>query len=67
MLKRFNVLLKFGHILDPKINLIRLWDEEDKITLPETLEENSFIIGNFRKFTQASKTNQKVIKVYKTN
>ena len=39
----------WSHLRSKKLDLIRLWDEEDKITLPETLEENSFIIGNFQK------------------
>jgi len=39
----------WSHLRSKRLDLIRLWDEGDKITLPETLEENSFIIGNFQK------------------
>jgi len=39
----------WSHLRLKKINLFRLWDEEDKVILPEELNENSFIIGNFQK------------------
>ena len=39
----------WSHLRQKKLNLYRLWDEEDKTILPKELPDNSFIIGNFQK------------------
>ena len=39
----------WSHLRGKKLNLYRLWDEEDKTILPKKLSDNSFIVSNFQK------------------
>ena len=37
--------------LSKKLNLHRMWDENDSTKFPDQLEDNNFFIGNFQKIS----------------
>lgn len=47
----------WSHLNNKPITLRRLWDENDKTTIPHKLEGTNFIIGNFQKIYSELKKN----------
>lgn len=39
----------WSHLRAKKLNLYRLWNDGDSTSLPDDLDDNSFIVGNFQK------------------
>ena len=41
----------WSHLSKKKLNLHRMWDENDSTKFPDQLEDNNFFIGNFQKIS----------------
>ena len=41
----------WSHLSKKKLNLYRMWDENDSTKFPDQLEDNNFFIGNFQKIS----------------
>ena len=46
----------WSHLRSKKLDLYRLWNDGDTTSLPDELDKNSFIVGNFQKlYSELSK------------